>query len=37
MLSLDLKFNFWDTAISFRPEWRSTSKKVFTQYDPFET
>ena len=36
-LSLDLKFNPWDTAISFRPEWRSMSKTVFTQYDPFET
>ena len=22
-LSLDLKFNPWDTAITFRPEWRS--------------
>ena len=36
-LSLDLKFNPWDTAITFRPEWRSMSKTVFTQYDPFET
>ena len=36
-LSLDLKFNTWDTAITFRPEWRSMSKTVFTQYDPFET
>ena len=36
-LSLDLKFNPWDRAITFRPEWRSTSKTVFAQYDPFET
>ena len=36
-LSLDLKFNPWDTAITFRPEWRSMTKTVFTQYDPFET
>ena len=36
-LSLDLKFNPWDTAITFRPEWRSMSKTVFTQYDPSET
>ena len=36
-LSLDLKFNTWDTAITFRPEWRSMSKTVFTQYDSFET
>ena len=36
-LSLDLKFNPWDTAITFQPEWRSMSKTVFTQYDPFET
>ena len=35
-LSLDLKFNPWDTAITFKPEWRSMSKTVFTQYDPFE-
>ena len=35
-LSLDLKFNPWDTAITFRPAWRSISKTVFTQYDPFE-
>ena len=34
-LSLDLKFNPWDTAITFRPEWRSMSKTVFMQYDPF--
>ena len=33
-LSLDLKFNPWDTAITFRPEWRPMSKTVFTQYDP---
>ena len=25
-LSLDLKFNSWDTAITFGPEWRSMSK-----------
>ena len=36
-LSLDLKFNPWDTAITFRPEWRSMSKTVITQFDPFET
>ena len=36
-LSLDLKFNPWDTAITFRSEWRSMSKTVLTQYDPFET
>ena len=36
-LSLDLKFNRWDTAITFRSERRSMSKTVFAQYDPFET
>ena len=36
-LSLDLEFNPWDTGISFRLEWHSMSKTVFTQYDPFET
>ena len=36
-LSLDLKFNPCDTAITFRPEWRSMSNTVFTQYDPLET
>ena len=36
-LSLDLKVNPWDTAITFRPEWRTMSKTVFTQYDPFES
>ena len=36
-LSFDLKFNPWDTAITFRREWRSMSKTVFTQCDPFET
>ena len=36
-LSLDLKFNPWDTAITFWPDWPSMSKTVFTQYDPFET
>ena len=35
-LSIDLKFNPWDTAFTFRPEWCSMSKTVFTQYDPFE-
>ena len=30
-----LKFNPLDTAITFRPEWRSMSKTVFTQNDPF--
>ena len=30
-LSLDLKFNPWDTAITFRPEWRSLGKTVFMQ------
>ena len=33
-LSLDLKFNPWDTAITCRPEWRSMSNTVLTQYDP---
>ena len=33
-LSLDLRFNPWDTAITFRPEWRSMSKTVFTQFGP---
>ena len=28
-MSFDLKFNRQDTAISFRPEWRSTSKTIF--------
>ena len=32
-----MKFNPWDTAITLRPEWRSMSKTVFTQYDPFES
>ena len=36
-LSLDFKFNPWDTAITLRPECRSMSKTVFTQHDPFET
>ena len=36
-LLLDLKFNPWDTAISFRLEWRSMSKTVFTQYDLSES
>ena len=36
-LSLDLKFNPWDTAITFRPGWRSMSKTFFTQCDPFES
>ena len=36
-LSLDLKLNPSDTAITFRPEWRSMSKTVFKQYDPSET
>ena len=36
-LSLHLMFNPWDTAITFRLEWRSMSKTVFTQYDPFES
>ena len=35
-LSNDLKFNPWDTAITFRPKWRPMSKTVFTEYDPFE-
>ena len=29
-LSIDLKFNPWGTASTFRPEWRSMSKTVFT-------
>ena len=36
-LSLNLKFNPWDTAITFCPEWRSMSKTAFTQYDPSES
>ena len=36
-LSLDLKFNLWDTAVTFRPEWRSMYKTVSTQYDPHES
>ena len=35
-LSLDLKFNPWHTAITFRLRWRSMSKTVFRQYDPSE-
>ena len=35
-LSLDLKFNPWETAITVRPEWRSMSKTVFSEYDPSE-
>ena len=35
-LSIDLKFNPWDTAITFTPGWRPMSKTVFMQYDPFE-
>ena len=34
--SLDLKCNPCDTVVTFRPEWCSMSKTVFTQYDPFE-
>ena len=36
-LSLGLKFNRWDTGVTFRPEWRSMSETVFTHYDPVET
>ena len=36
-LWLDLKFNPWDTANSFRPEWHSMSETVFTQYDKSES
>ena len=36
-LSLDLKFNPWDTATTFRPEWRSMNKTVFTPCDPLES
>ena len=36
-LSLDLKFNPWDNATTFRPEWRLMSKTVFTQYDQLES
>ena len=36
-LSPDLRFNPWDTAVTHRPEWRSMSKTVFTQYDPSES
>ena len=35
-LSLDLKFNPWHTAITFRLRWGSMSKTVFRQYDPSE-
>ena len=35
-LSLDLKFNLWDRG-TFRHEWRSMYKTVFTQYDAFES
>ena len=35
-LSIDLKVNPCYTTITFRPEWRSLSKTVFTQYDPSE-
>ena len=35
--ALDMKFNPWDTAITFRLEWRPMSKTVFTQYEPFES
>ena len=35
-LSLDLKVNPWDIAITFRAEWRSKSKTVFTQYGPIK-
>ena len=33
---LDLKFNPWDTANTFRPELRASCKPVFTQHDPLE-
>ena len=36
MLSIDLKIQPLGHTITFRPEWRSLSKTVFTQYDPFE-
>ena len=36
-LSLDLKFNPWDIAITCQPDCRSMSKSVFTQYDPLES
>ena len=29
-VSTDLEFNPWDTAFTFRPDWRSLSKTVFT-------
>ena len=35
-LSLDLKFNPRDTAITFRSEWRALCKTAFEQYDPLE-
>ena len=35
-LSFDSKFNPWDTALTFRFEWRPMSKTVVTQYDPSE-
>ena len=33
-LSLDLRFDPWDTAVTQRSEWHSMSKTVFTQYNP---
>ena len=36
-LSLGLKFNPWDTAITCQPDWRSMSKSVFTPCDPLES
>ena len=33
-LSLDLKFNPWDTVVAFRHEWLAMSKTFFTQDDP---
>ena len=35
-LSLDFRFDPWDTAITQRLEWRSMNKTIFTQYDPSE-
>ena len=35
-VSLDLKFNPWDTAITCRTEWRALCEIFFAQCDPLE-